>query len=140
MFIIGEDMNISGIFGDPETGEEMFRLENINNVSLKSESRYEYNQKYQTNNLKRTNSTTMSVDIDKNINIEALLGIDLSKTPDMYDIQYMKYVQKRKHKKKRINKKWLKKYGVKIIPVTFRGWKLNTYANGEFEFVKSSLG
>lgn len=26
------------------------------------------------------------------------------------------YVQKRKHKKKRINKKWLKRYGMKLIP------------------------
>lgn len=117
----------------------MFRLEDIRDVSIKSESNYEYNQKYQTNNLKRM-TTTMTIDMDKNIDIEALLGIDLSKVPDTCDIQYMKCVQKRIHKKKRINKKWLKKYGVKMIPVASGGWKLNTYANGEFEFVKSSLG
>lgn len=27
-----------------------------------------------------------------------------------------KYVQARKHRKKRINKKWLKRYGYKIVP------------------------
>ena len=39
-------------------------------------------------------------------------------------------------KKKRINKKWLKKYGYKIL-VDFRdGWYIKSYADGHYEFVK----
>ena len=56
--------------------------------------------------------------------------------PKSYDIVYPKVVQARKHKKKRINKKWLKRYGYKTIHVTSKGWKLKTYADGSFEFVK----
>ena len=44
--------------------------------------------------------------------------------------------QKRKHKKKRINKKWAKRYGYKCVTKTTKGWKLKTYKDGSFEFVK----
>ncbi len=65
-----------------------------------------------------------------------VLGVDISKTPDAYKIQVTKPVQRRKHKKKRINKKWLKKYGYKIL-VDFRdGWHIKSYADGHYEFVK----
>lgn len=57
--------------------------------------------------------------------------------PDFYTIEYTKYVQARKHKKKRISKKWLKRYGYKPVQVRTEGWKMRTYEDGSFEFVKS---
>ena len=56
--------------------------------------------------------------IEKMVLFKAL-RFDMSKTPDAYKISVTKPVQRRKHKKKRINKKWLKKYGYKIL-VDFR--------------------
>lgn len=46
-----------------------------------------------------------------------------------YDVEWVEIVQVRKHKKKRINKKWLKKYGVKQITRTSKGWKITNYAD-----------
>ena len=43
---------------------------------------------------------------------------------------------RRKHKKKRINKKWAKRYGFKCVTKTTKGWKLKTYRDGSFEFIK----
>lgn len=56
--------------------------------------------------------------------------------PKSYDITYPEVIQVRKHKKKRINKKWLKRYGYKIIHVTSKGWKAIFYADGSFELTK----
>ena len=47
-----------------------------------------------------------------------------------------KTVQAKTHKKKRINKKWAKRYGYKCVTKTIKGWKLKTYKDGSFEFVK----
>jgi hypothetical protein len=65
-----------------------------------------------------------------------LFGIDKANKPDAYDISFIKYVQCRKHKKKRINNKWAKKYGYKPITVTSKGWQINAYTDGTFEFKK----
>ena len=66
-------------------------------------------------------------------------GVDDSKIPDKYDMKVSKLIPCRWHKKKRINKKMLKKHGhpnyIKRWE-TIKGWKLNSYTNGEFEFVK----
>lgn len=66
-------------------------------------------------------------------------GIDKFKIPDKYDIKVSKLIPCKWHKKKRINKKMLKKHGhpnyIKRWE-TIKGWKLNSYTNGEFEFVK----
>lgn len=67
-------------------------------------------------------------------------GVDKAILPDMYDIEFVQYVQKRKHKKKRINKKWLKKYGYKMIKKKAKGWKMNVDTNGNVEFVKDKEG
>ncbi len=60
----------------------------------------------------------------------------IGKMPDKYGIDYSIYVQARKHKKKRINKKWAKRYGYKCVTKTTKGWKLKTYTDGSFEFIK----
>ena len=56
--------------------------------------------------------------------------------PEKCDLEYTKIVQARKHRKKRINKKWLKKYGYKQVKVRSKGWKIRTYDDGTWEFVK----
>ena len=48
---------------------------------------------------------------------------------ESFDVEWIEIVQVRKHKKKRINKKWLKKYGVKQITRTSKGWKITNYAD-----------
>ena len=58
------------------------------------------------------------------------------KVSDKYDITLPVIVQRRKHKKKRTNKKWAKRYGFKCVTKTIKGWKLKTYRDGSFEFIK----
>lgn len=64
------------------------------------------------------------------------LGVDLSKSQDQISFLLTKPIQRRKHKKKRINKKWLKKYGYKILVYRKDGWKIKSYADGMYEFIK----
>lgn len=46
--------------------------------------------------------------------IEKLYGMEVISSETLFDTIE---VQKRKHKKKRINKKWIKRYGYKIIHI-----------------------
>lgn len=64
------------------------------------------------------------------------LGIDKNKFPKSYQISFLVPVQARTHKKKRINKKWLKRYGYKMVQKKSDGWKFKTHTDGSFEFVK----
>lgn len=87
-------------------------------------------------NMKKGETTLSFTNTIEKETLFKVLGVDISKTPDAYKIQVTKPVQRRKHKKKRINKKWLKKYGYKIL-VDFRdGWHIKSYADGHYEFVK----
>lgn len=70
------------------------------------------------------------------INFDLLRQYCIQPRTPKYDIKYKKVVQARKHKKKRINKKWLKRYGHRIITVTSKGWELTTNADGYLEFVR----
>lgn len=70
-----------------------------------------------------------------------ILDVDIRKfkIPDKYDIKVSKLIPCKWHKKKRINKKMLKKHGHPNYVHKFetvKGWKLHSYTNGEFEFVK----
>lgn len=78
-----------------------------------------------------TNLTIECGTVNNNV-LSKLIG----KMPDEYDIDYSIYVQARKHRKKRINKKWAKIYGYKCVTKTTKGWKLKTYTDGSFEFIK----
>ena len=105
---------------------------------------YEYNTKYKSRLEYKTlldkygGSFCIDVSVSEPI-IHKGFGIDESKIPDKYDIKVSKLIPCRWHKKKRINKKMLKKHGhpnyIKRWE-TIKGWKLNSYTNGEFEFVK----
>lgn len=123
-----------------ETGENLGELDGIKDVKMDVNTKYET--RYNKENSKfdcliSANECTMSIDINKSdINIEELFGFDKATKPDAYDISYIKIVQRRRHKKKRINKKWAKRYGYKQILVTSKGWQINTYTDGTFEFKK----
>lgn len=88
--------------------------------------------KHKVSSLSDTAKLTIECGTANNNVLSKLVG----KIPDEYDIDYSIYVQARKHKKKRINKKWAKRYGYKCVTKTAKGWKLKTYTDGSFEFVK----
>lgn len=70
------------------------------------------------------------------VNIEVFNKMTEQTMPQELKIYYPTMVQVRKHHKKRINKKWLKKYGCKEVMKIMNGWKLQSYTNGLYEFVK----
>ena len=102
--------------------------------------KYEYNTKYKARLNKFDGSFCINVSepIDYK-KIHKLFGIDESKITDKYDMKVSKLIPCKWHKKKRINKKMLKKHGHPNYVHRFeivKGWKLNAYTNGEFEFAK----
>jgi hypothetical protein len=123
-----------------ETGENLGELDGINEINLDVNTKYEtkYDKDNHTyNSLLSCGDCTMEFSCDiTDINFDELFGIDKANKPDAYDITYVKIVQCRKHKRKRINKKWAKIYGYKQVNVTSKGWQLNTYTDGTFEFKK----
>ncbi len=102
--------------------------------------RYEYNTKYKSRLDKYDESFYINVSESSDYQkIYKVFGIDESKIPDKYDIKVLKLIPCKWHKKKRINKKMLKKYGHPNYVHRFetvKGLKLNSYTNGEFEFIK----
>ena len=90
----------------------------------------------ETQHIGQSIANPMSLTIEcGNINNDVLTKLT-GKVSDKYDITLPVIVQRRKHKKKRINKKWAKRYGFKCVTKTTKGWKLKTYRDGSFEFVK----
>ena len=111
-----------------------------------SDLQYEYNTKYKSRLEYKTlldrYGGSFCIDISESIDYQKILkvfGVDESKIPDKYDMKVSKLIPCKWHKKKRINKKMLKKHGhpnyIKRWE-TVKGWKLNSYTNGEFEFIK----
>lgn len=111
-----------------------------------SDLQYEYNTKYKSRLEYKTlldrYGGSFCIDISESIDYQKILkvfGVDESKIPDKYDMEVSKLIPCRWHKKKRINKKMLKKHGhpnyIKRWE-TVKGWKLNSYTNREFEFIK----
>lgn len=87
----------------------------------------------------KNKTAEFTLTIDEPIEIEkfySMLGLDSVDFPDRYDVGFNVLVQKRNHKNKRVNKKWLKKYGYKMIKKKAKGWKMNVDTNGNIEFVK----
>lgn len=98
---------------------------------------------HKVKSLSNTANLTIECGTVNNNALSKLIG----KMPDKYDnelkvgdkavyFEFNSYVQVRKHKKKRINKKWAKRYGYKCVTKTTKGWKLKTYTDGSFEFIK----
>ena len=111
-----------------------------------SDLQYEYNTKYKSRLEYKTlldrYGGSFCIDISESIDYQKILkvfGVDESKIPDKYDMEVSKLIPCRWHKKKRINKKMLKKHGHPNYVHKFetvKGWRLHSYTNGEFEFVK----
>ena len=105
-----------------------------------SDLQYEYNTKYKSRLDKYGGS--FCIDISKPIDHQKIykaFGIDKFKIPDKYNIKVSKLIPCKWHKKKRINKKMIKKHGHPNYVHRFetvKGWKLNTYTDGTFEFEK----
>ncbi len=130
-------------------GKEFDGLYLINNNKLiaqideiqDSNLKYEYNTKYKPRRFDKYDGS-VCVDISKPTDYQKIyevFSVDESKIPDKYDIQISKLIPCRWHKKRRINKKMMKKHGHSNYVHRFetsKGWKVNTYTNGEFEFVK----
>lgn len=114
----------------------IMQIDDIQDSNIK----YEYNTKYKS--LLDKYGGSFCIDISEPIDnqkIHKVFGINESKIPDKYDMKISKIVPCKWHKKKRINKKMIKKHGHPNYVHKFetvKGWKLNTYTNGEFEFVK----
>jgi hypothetical protein len=123
-----------------ETGEEVMKLDGIQEVEITTKEEVTYAERNGSRLYPFYNpTTTMTFTTDEPIDTEKfykVIGYDPSKLPDKYDIQFQKFVQARKHKKRRINKKWLKRYGYKVITVDAKGWKMHLGTDGTVEFIK----
>lgn len=123
-----------------DIGEKLMDADSFKDVKLdvntKYETRYDVKDHDIASQLK-TNDRSLSFNCDKtDVDFDKIFGIGMAAKPDAYDITYFSVVQCRRHKKKRINKKWAKRYGYKPIIVKTKGWQINTYADGTFEFKK----
>ena len=125
------------------------KLINLNAISLSTGKELlsipldDLETEHKVKSLSNTANLTIEYGTVNNNALSKLIG----KMPDKYDnelkvgdkavyFEVDSYVQARKHKKKRINKKWAKRYGYKCVTKTIKGWKLKTYTDGSFEFIK----
>ena len=119
-----------------ENDNVIAELDNVDEIALTSSVTEERDILGNVENIKKGETTLSFVSTFEKMALFKALGFDMSKTPDAYKISVTKPVQRRKHKKKRINKKWLKKYGYKILADFRDGWHIKSYADGHYEFVK----
>ena len=111
--------------------------------------KYQYNTKYKNEHYneyikecEKLYGSPCILDLQKECDVKMfhdLVAIDEARVPDAYDIKVFMVIPCRWHKKKRINKKMLKKHGHPNYVHKFetvKGWRLHSYTNGEFEFVK----
>lgn len=132
-----KDNDITLSIFDNETGQMLGKLHNIESVDLTENTTEERNDYEQSRKFLSADYTlTFDSKTDNSGELKKIFGVDMSNLPDAYDVQFVKIMQARKHRKKRINKKWLKRYGVKQIHVSSKGWKLQTHTDGTYEFVK----
>lgn len=130
------EMKNGTLFFQDNDGNNVLALDNVDEIALTSSATEEKDILGNVENIKKGEITLSFTSTIEKETLFKVLGVDISKTPDAYKISVTKPVQRRKHKKRRINKKWLKKYGYKIL-VDFRdGWHIQSYADGHYEFVK----
>lgn len=121
-----------------KNGDNLFTLNNISEVNYSMKSIEETDILGNVTNIKKRDFTlSFDTTIDNKELLKAL-GVDTSNVPDAYSILLTKPIQRRIHKKKRINKKWLKKYGYKLLVDYKDNWRINSYKDGVYEFVKEN--
>lgn len=130
------EMKNGTLFFQDNDGSNVLALDNIDETALTSNVTEEIDILGDVKNIKKGETTLSFTSTFEKMALFKALGFDMSKTPDAYKISVTKPVQRRKHKKKRINKKWLKKYGYKILADFRDGWHIKSYADGHYEFVK----
>lgn len=90
-----------------------------------------------TLSLKQNRSASFSCE-NSCFNLELLDKHFNTFTPKEFDLECDRYImiQARWHKKKRVNKKWLKRYGMKLdtVKVIYKSSELTYLPDGEFEF------
>lgn len=130
------EMKTGTLFFQDKNGNNVLALNNVNELDLTSNTTEERDILGNVENIKRGEITMSFTDPIENKNLFKVLGVDTSNVPDKYSILLTKPIQRRKHKKKRINKKWLKKYGYKLLVDLKEGWRIKSYKDGMYEFVK----
>ena len=131
------EMKTGTLFFQDKNGNNVLALNNVNELELTSNIIEETDSFGSVENIKRGGTTlSFTTDIIDKENLFKVLGVDSSKSQDQISFSVIKPVQRRKHKKKRINKKWLKKYGYKILVDRKNGRKIKLYADGTYEFKK----
>lgn len=130
------EMKTGTLFFQDKNGNNVLALNNVNELELTSNVTEEKDILGNVENIKRCETTLSFTNITNKENLFKVLGVDTSNVPDAYSILLTKPIQRRKHKKKRINKKWLKKYGYKLLVDYKDNWRIKSYKDGVYEFVK----
>lgn len=132
------EMKTGTLFFQDKNGNNVLALNNVNELELTSNVTEEKDILGNVENIKRGEITMSLTDPIKNKDLFKVLGFDMSNASDKYSILLTKPIQRRKHKKKRINKKWLKKYGYKLLVDLKDDWRIKSYKDGTYEFVKEN--
>lgn len=132
------EMKTGTLFFQDKNGNNVLALNNVNELDLISNVTEEKDILGNVENIKRGEITMSFTNITNKEDLFKVLGVDTSNVPDAYSILLTKPIQRRKHKKKRINKKWLKKYGYKLLVDLKDDWRIKSYKDGTYEFVKEN--
>lgn len=124
------------LFFQDKNDNNVLALNNVNELELTPNVTEEKDILGNVENIKRGETTLSFTNITNKEDLFEVLGVDTSNVPDAYSILLTKPIQRRKHKKKRINKKWVKKYGYKLLVDLKDDWRIKSYKDGTYEFVK----
>lgn len=130
------EMKTGTLFFQDKNGNNVLELNNVNELELTSNVTEEKDILGNVENIKRGEITLSFTNITNKEDLFKVLGVDTSSVPDAYSILLTKPIQRRRHKKKRINKKLLKKYGYKLLVDYKDNWRIKSYKDGTYEFVK----
>lgn len=130
------EMKTGMLFFQDKNGNNVLALNNVDELELASNVTEEKDIIGNVENIKRGETTLSFTNITNKEDLFKVLGVDTSNVPDAYSILLTKPIQRRRHKKKRINKKWLKKYGYKLLVDYKDNWRIKSYKDGVYEFVK----
>ena len=130
------EMKTGTLFFQDKNGDNILTLNNVDKLELTSSVTEEVDVVGNVKNIKRGEITMSLTDPIENEDLFEAFGVDTSNVPDKYSIFLTKPIQRRKHKKKRINKKWLKKYGYKLLVDYKDDCRIKSYKDGTYEFAK----
>lgn len=126
------------LFFQDKNGNNVLSLNNVNELELTPNVTEEKDILGNVENIKIGETTLSFTNITNKEDLFEVLEVDTSNVPDAYSILLTKPIQRRRHKKKRINKKWLKKYGYKLLVDYKDNWRIKPYIDGVYEFVKEN--